>query len=58
MGIFISVRVGDKLQENVKLVKDGGKSGVTSIICCNLDEETRIIVRLVQKKGILHDSFW
>lgn len=50
MGIFISVRVGNKLQENVKLVKEGGKSGVTSVICHNLDEERWISVKIVQKK--------
>lgn len=46
VGIFISVRVGDKLQENVKLVKDGRESRVASVICHNLDAETWINVYL------------
>lgn len=50
VGVLISVRVGDQLQENVKFVKDVCKSGVTSVICHDLDKDMRDRVYMLQKK--------
>lgn len=36
VAVIEAVRVGHNLQEDVHLVEDGGKSGVTSIISHNL----------------------